>query len=46
LLECSFLGPPLVADDHKEKGRASKTCGVVIQEIMDIPTDIPQETPD
>src|SRR6266446_1780807 len=42
LLAVSFLCPPLVADDHKEKDRL-ENCGVVIQEIMDIPDDIPQD---
>jgi lipid-binding SYLF domain-containing protein len=38
----SFLCPPLVADDSKERERL-ENCGVVIQEIMDIPDDIPQD---
>src|SRR5882724_13265329 len=42
LLAVSFLCPPLVADDHKERDRL-ENCGVVIQEIMDIPDDIPQD---
>jgi len=45
LLAVSFLCPPLVADDRKEKGRL-ENCGVVIQEIMDIPDDIPQDLVD
>src|SRR6201993_183971 len=42
LLAASFLCPPLVADDHKERDRL-ENCGVVVQEIMDIPDDIPQD---
>ena len=42
LLAASFVCPPLLADDHKETGRL-ENCGVVIQEIMDIPDDIPQD---
>src|ERR1700739_132626 len=42
LLATSFVCPPLLADDHKENGRL-ENCGVVIQEIMDIPDDIPQD---
>jgi SH3 domain-containing YSC84-like protein 1 len=33
--------PLLLADDHKEQSRL-ENCGLVIQEIMDIPDDIPQ----
>ncbi|HTA60641.1 MAG TPA: lipid-binding SYLF domain-containing protein [Candidatus Baltobacteraceae bacterium] len=42
LLAASFVCPPLLADDSKENGRL-ENCGVVIQEIMDIPDDIPQD---
>ena len=42
LLAASFVCPPLLADDGKENGRL-ENCGVVIQEIMDIPDDIPQD---
>ena len=42
LLAASFVCPPLLADDRKETGRL-ENCGVVIQEIMDIPDDIPQD---
>ncbi|MGB7846164.1 MAG: lipid-binding SYLF domain-containing protein, partial [Candidatus Acidiferrum sp.] len=34
--------PTLLADDSKETGRL-ENCGMVIQEIMDIPDDIPQD---
>jgi lipid-binding SYLF domain-containing protein len=42
LLAASLVCPPLLADDGKENGRL-ENCGVVIQEIMDIPDDIPQD---
>jgi len=42
LLAASFVCPPLLADDSKENGRL-ENCGVVVQEIMDIPDDIPQD---
>jgi lipid-binding SYLF domain-containing protein len=42
LLAASLVCPPLLADDSKENGRL-ENCGVVIQEIMDIPDDIPQD---
>jgi SH3 domain-containing YSC84-like protein 1 len=42
LLAASLVCPPLLADDSKESGRL-ENCGVVIQEIMDIPDDIPQD---
>lgn len=32
----------MIADDRKENGRL-ENCGVVVQEIMDIPDDIPQD---
>jgi len=42
LLAFSFLCPVLSADDQKESSRL-ENCGTVIQEIMDIPDDIPQD---
>src|SRR6267142_1321123 len=42
LLAASFFCPPMLADDRKENGRL-ENCGVVVQEIMDIPDDIPQD---
>jgi len=42
LLAVSFLCPLLVADDNKEKERL-ENCGTVVQEIMDIPDNIPQD---
>ena len=42
LLAASLVCPPLLADDGKENGRL-ENCGLVIQEIMDIPDDIPQD---
>jgi lipid-binding SYLF domain-containing protein len=42
LLAASFVCPPLLADDSKENGRL-ENCGLVVQEIMDIPDDIPQD---
>jgi lipid-binding SYLF domain-containing protein len=41
-LAVSLVAPPLFADDSKEKGRL-ESCGDVVQEIMDIPDDIPQD---
>jgi lipid-binding SYLF domain-containing protein len=41
-LAISLIAPPLVADDKKEQSRL-ENCGVVLQEIMDIPDDIPQD---
>jgi SH3 domain-containing YSC84-like protein 1 len=41
-LTLSFFAPSLLADDEREKDRL-ESCGVVIQEIMDIPDDIPQD---
>jgi SH3 domain-containing YSC84-like protein 1 len=38
----SLMALPLEADDRKEKERL-ENCGTVIQEIMDIPDDIPQD---
>jgi SH3 domain-containing YSC84-like protein 1 len=40
-LACSLAVPALFADDTKEKERL-ENCGTVVQEIMDIPDDIPQ----
>ena len=34
--------PPLMADNNREKERL-ENCGIVIQEIMDIPDNIPQD---
>jgi lipid-binding SYLF domain-containing protein len=34
--------PPLVAENNREKERL-ENCGIVIQEIMDIPDNIPQD---
>jgi lipid-binding SYLF domain-containing protein len=42
LLALTFLCPVLSADDRKESSRL-ENCGTVIQEIMDIPDDIPQD---
>ena len=42
LFAFSFLCPALPADDKKENSRL-ENCGTVIQEIMDIPDDIPQD---
>ncbi len=42
LLTLSMLCPALLADDKKENARL-ENCGTVIQEIMDIPDDIPQD---
>jgi len=42
LLAFSLLCPVLSADDKKESSRL-ENCGTVIQEIMDIPDDIPQD---
>ena len=42
VLTLSLIAPPLLADDSKEKGRL-ESCGEVVQEIMDIPDDIPQD---
>lgn len=42
VLALSLVAPALVADDVKESDRL-ENCGVVIQEIMDIPDDIPQD---
>jgi lipid-binding SYLF domain-containing protein len=42
VLTLSLIAPALLADDSKEKDRL-ENCGAVIQEIMDIPDDIPQD---
>jgi len=42
VLVLSLLTLPLQADDRKEKSRL-ENCGTVIQEIMDIPDNIPQD---
>lgn len=42
VLALGIIAPPLVADEKKENARL-ENCGTVIQEIMDIPDDIPQD---
>jgi lipid-binding SYLF domain-containing protein len=42
LLTLALLALPLQADDTKEKERL-ENCGTVLQEIMDIPDNIPQD---
>jgi lipid-binding SYLF domain-containing protein len=42
VLALSLTAPPLVANEKKETGRL-ENCGLVVQEIMDIPDDIPQD---
>lgn len=42
VLALSLAAPPVLADDKKEKSRL-ENCGLVVQEIMDIPDDIPQD---
>src|SRR6202162_1958054 len=42
LLTLALLALPLQADDKKEKERL-ENCGTVLQEIMDIPDNIPQD---
>jgi lipid-binding SYLF domain-containing protein len=42
VLALTLDAPALVADDVKESDRL-ENCGVVVQEIMDIPDDIPQD---
>ena len=42
VLALAVLAPSLVADDKKENSRL-ENCGLVVQEIMDIPDDIPQD---
>src|SRR5499427_8976408 len=41
-LSLCLSAPPLLADNTREKERL-ENCGIVIQEIMDIPDDIPQD---
>jgi SH3 domain-containing YSC84-like protein 1 len=42
VLALALLAPSLIADDKKENSRL-ENCGLVVQEIMDIPDDIPQD---
>ncbi len=42
VLALTLITPTLLASDKKEKDRL-ENCGMVIQEIMDIPDDIPQD---
>jgi len=42
VLTLALLATPLTADDKKETGRL-ENCGLVVQEVMDIPDDIPQD---
>jgi SH3 domain-containing YSC84-like protein 1 len=42
VLSLCLGAPPLMADDKREKERL-ENCGTVIQEIMDIPDNIPQD---
>jgi len=42
LLALALAAPRLPADDKKENGRL-ENCGLVVQEIMDIPDNIPQD---
>ena len=42
VLALSLTTPPGMADDKKEQDRL-ENCGLVLQEIMDIPDDIPQD---
>ncbi|HXX99616.1 MAG TPA: lipid-binding SYLF domain-containing protein [Candidatus Limnocylindrales bacterium] len=42
VLALSLIVPPVLADDKKEQSRL-ENCGLVLQEIMDIPDDIPQD---
>ena len=42
VLSLCLSAPPLMADNKREKERL-ENCGVVIQEIMDIPDNIPQD---
>ena len=41
-LTLSLIAPPLFADNKRENERL-ENCGIVVQEIMDIPDDIPQD---
>jgi len=42
VLALSLSAPPVFAEDKKETDRL-ENCGLVLQEIMDIPDDIPQD---
>ena len=42
VLALALVTMPLSADDRKENSRL-ENCGLVVQEIMDIPDDIPQD---
>jgi SH3 domain-containing YSC84-like protein 1 len=42
VLALLLVAPALLANDKKEKDRL-ENCGMVVQEIMDIPDDIPQD---
>lgn len=42
VLSLCLSAPPLTADDKRQKERL-ESCGTVIQEIMDIPDNIPQD---
>ena len=42
VLTLALVAAPLSADDKKENSRL-ENCGLVVQEIMDIPDDIPQD---
>src|SRR6202008_1718193 len=42
VLALCLIAPPLMADNKREKERL-ENCGTVIQEIMDIPDNIPQD---
>lgn len=42
VLTLCLSAPPLMADNKREKERL-ENCGIVIQEIMDIPDNIPQD---
>ena len=42
VLALILVAPSLLANDKKEKDRL-ENCGLVVQEIMDIPDDIPQD---
>src|SRR6201988_5469384 len=42
VLTLCLIAPPLMAENKREKERL-ENCGTVIQEIMDIPDNIPQD---
>jgi SH3 domain-containing YSC84-like protein 1 len=42
VMALSLVAPQVFGDDSKENGRL-ENCGEVVQEIMDIPDDIPQD---